>query len=356
MSRPGGMSKPEGKRRVGLGLLAAVLGASPISAGQSVAQSATQSVTDPSAAERLARWRAVKNGNVRVPLPGTPDTDKPLTRLAAVGVNLGAPMMIRIFKAESELEVWVKKRTSYVHFATYPICYWSGTLGPKLREGDRQTPEGFYALTEEHLHHGGRWPRSLNIGYPNVFDLSNGRSGSAILVHGGCDSIGCFAMTDAVNAELYDLVSASLRRSTDHVPVHVFPFRMTHTNLATYRAGRWKDFWDDLKQGYDSFERTRQPPSISVCGGRYRVRDASPFARNATGIELCEQDRDSVPAHLDPQQQQAEITPPARLKRSEPSCATTRASCRKWVALRDRRAASRSIATHNGSGKRSQVR
>jgi murein L,D-transpeptidase YafK len=341
------MSKPGGKRLVGLGLVSALLAASPASA--------EPPASDPSAAERLARWRAVKNGQLRMPLPGTPDTDKPLTRLAAIGVSLGAPMMIRIFKAESELEVWVKKRTAYVHFATYPICYWSGTLGPKLREGDRQAPEGFYAMTDEHLHHGGRWPRSLNIGYPNVFDRGNGRSGSAILVHGGCDSIGCFAMTDAVNAELYDLVSASLRRGTDHVPVHVFPFRMTHANLATYRAGRWKAFWDDLKLAYDSFERTRQPPSISVCGGRYRVRDASPFMRNATGIELCEQDRDRVPAHLDPQEQ-AEIAPPARLKRPEPACTMKRASCRKWVALRDRRAASRSVATHNGSAKRTQMR
>jgi murein L,D-transpeptidase YafK len=332
---------------MGLGLAAAVLAAGPAGAGPPMPDTAT--------AERLARRQAAKSGHLQVPLPGTPDTARPLTRLAAIGVGLGAPLMIRIFKAESELEVWVERGSVYVPFATYPICYWSGTLGPKLREGDKQTPEGFYTLTEKHLHHGGRWRRSLNIGYPNVFDRVNGRSGSVILVHGGCDSVGCFAMTDPVNAELYDLVSASLRAGTQHVPVHVFPFRMTEAKLAAHAAGPWNDFWSDLKQGYDSFERTRRPPSISVCGRRYRVRDASPFVRDAEGIALCEADRDLIPAHLE-RQEQADAGQ-AR-KNEPPPCALARASCRKWVALRDRRATSRTVATRGSSsgGKRSAVR
>ena len=70
------------------------------------------------------------------------------------------PVLIRIFKAESELEIWMQKDRSYVHFATYPICYWSGKLGAKLREGDRQSPEGFYTITPNQLHEGGRWPRA----------------------------------------------------------------------------------------------------------------------------------------------------------------------------------------------------
>lgn len=267
-------------------------------------------------------------------------------------------MLIRIFKAESELEVWVKKRSVYVPFATYPVCYWSGGLGPKLREGDRQTPEGFYALSERELHHGDRWRRSLNVGYPNVFDRANGRSGSNILVHGGCDSIGCFAMTDAVNAELYDLVAASLRVSGDYVPVQVFPFRMTDANLATYPTGPWKDFWADLKQGYDSFERTRLPPNIGVCGRRYHVRDNSPFVRNSLDVELCPEDRGKVPERVD----EAEVKPGARNARTRfakaapsPRCNTALASCRKWVSLRDRRVMSRTIAGQSGS-RRSAVR
>ncbi len=309
---------------------------------------------DTATTERVARWRAAKSGQLNLPLPGTPDTSRPMTRLAAAGLQRGAPMLIRIFKAESELEVWIRKRATYVLFATYPVCYWSGALGPKLREGDRQTPEGFYTLSERELHHGERWRRSLNIGYPNVFDRMNGRSGSNILVHGGCDSVGCFAMTDAVNAELFDLVSTALQSGSASIPLHVFPFRMTDANIASHPAGKWIEFWNDLKSGYDSFERTRLPPNISVCGKRYRVRDNSPFERSSDRIEVCAQDRNLIPAHLEVAQtkgQRAEIqsAPPA------PRCAMERASCRKWVALRDRRAASRTLAGRSGN-KRSAVR
>lgn len=336
------MSRLGGQIALSLGLAVALAAALPCAA------SAGSPASDNAAAERLARWRAAKVGRLTLPLPGTPDTNQPMTRLAAAGLTLGAPMLIRIFKAESELEVWIKKRNSYVRFATYPVCYWSGALGPKLREGDRQTPEGFYTLTERELHHGGRWRRSLNIGYPNAFDRVNGRSGSNILVHGGCDSIGCFAMTDAVNTELFDLVSAALRSGTESVQLHVFPFRMTDANLAAHPAGKWTEFWNDLKLGHDSFERTRLPPNISVCGRRYRVRDNSPFERASERIELCEQDRILIPDHLEVAQtkgQQASLQaePPA------PRCSTQRASCRKWVALRNRRTASRTVAGRSGS-------
>lgn len=300
------------------------------------------------AVERQTRWRAAKAGRLAIPLPDTPDTERPLSRLWSAGLRLGEPMLIRIFKAESELEVWIRKRNTFSLFATYPICYWSGSLGPKLREGDRQAPEGFYVLTENELHHGGRWRRSLNIGYPNIFDRVNGRSGSNILVHGGCDSSGCFAMTDAVNAELFDLVSASLRTAAG-IQLHVFPFRMTEANLAANPPGKWAEFWSDLKQGYDAFERTRLPPHVSVCGKRYRVRVSSPFERGIERIELCEQDRNLVPDHLQQQDndEQAAIQP----KLPAPKCSTQRASCRKWVTLRDRRIANHTVATRNESAR-----
>src|SRR5689334_4707206 len=114
--------------------------------GSFVAQATRAHAEPPSldgSAERLQRRQAAKEGRLLLPLPGTPDTQTPLSRLASVGVSLGARTMIRVFKAESEFEIWVQKDGSYVHFATYPVCYWSGKLGPKLREGDRQTPEGF---------------------------------------------------------------------------------------------------------------------------------------------------------------------------------------------------------------------
>ncbi len=314
---------------------------------------ATPPTFDRAATERLERRTAARQGRLQLPLPGTPDTQTPLSRLSAAGIEFGSRMLIRVFKAESELEVWFEKSGVYALFATYPICYWSGSLGPKLREGDRQSPEGFYTITEQQLHHGDRWRRSLDVGYPNVFDRVNGRNGSLILVHGGCDSIGCFAMTNAVNAELYDFVSATLRNGVQHVPIHVFPFRMTDANLAAHGEAPWKEFWADLKQGYDSFERTRLPPHVSVCGNRYRVQDALRGGRDAAGIELCSQDRDLIPDHL--QQSPAPETSQARAEAAPPPpCTMARASCRRWVALRDRRTGGNVVATH--SRKSSRVR
>lgn len=305
---------------------------------------------DPAAAERLERRSAARQGRLLLPLPGTPDTQTLLTRLTASGITLGSRMIIRVFKAESELEVWFEKDGVFVPFATYPICFWSGTLGPKLREGDRQAPEGFYTITEHQLHHGDRWRRSLDIGYPNVFDRVNGRNGSLILVHGGCDSIGCFAMTNAVNAELYELVSATLRGGATHVHVHVFPFRMTDANITVNATSQWKDFWADLKQGYDSFERTHLPPHVSVCGKRYHIEDAMRGGRDAEGIELCDQDRDLIPDHL----QLPDKSPGTQASETPPPCSTALASCRRWVALRDRRDAASLVATH--AHKTSKVR
>lgn len=357
MPRSGGLSRQLAMAAISGALIApACAPARAADATPSVAQSSV----DRHLAERTERRRAVKEGRLKLPLPGTPDTSQPMTRLAAAGLSLGAPVLIRVFKAESELEVWLEKRHRFVLFATYPICYWSGVLGPKLREGDKQTPEGFYFLTERLLHHGGRWRRSLNLGYPNAFDRTQGRSGSVILIHGGCDSIGCLAMTNEVNAELYDLVAAALTRGAASVPVHVFPFRMTPENIAAYPAGRWSAFWDDLRQGYDSFERTRMPPRISVCQKRYRVDDASPFVRTPDAIEHCPQDRDQIADPFEvhqrieqddaPRREAAVKAPPA------PRCDTSRPSCRRWVALRDRRHTSRMVSDRGAGGRHSKIR
>lgn len=196
-------------------------------------------------------------------------------RLREKGLRFGSPMLIRIFKAESELEVWMQKDGQYQRFATYPICRFSGKLGPKQREGDKQAPEGFYSVSTPHLHRHGRWKRALDVGYPNALDRANGRTGSAILVHGGCTSIGCFAMTNPVMEEIFTLSEAALASGQDTLPIHIFPFRMTEENLAAQNTNQWSEFWRNLKHAYDSFERTRLPPHVSVCGRRYLVRDAS---------------------------------------------------------------------------------
>jgi murein L,D-transpeptidase YafK len=211
-----------------------------------------------------------------LPLPGTPDLAKFDERLKAQGVTLGAPVFLRIFKFESELEIWMEKDGRYQKFATYPICLWSGRLGPKLREGDRQAPEGFYAVTKEELNPNSRWHRSFSLGFPNAFDRALGRTGSFIMVHGGCQSVGCFAMTNNVVDEIWRLVTAALDQGQPAFNVQVFPFRMTEKNLAARKGDQWSPFWADLKKGYDAFERTHLPPMVSVCEGRYVISEAKP--------------------------------------------------------------------------------
>jgi murein L,D-transpeptidase YafK len=202
-------------------------------------------------------------------LPGTPDYDRLDARLADKGVKLGDPVLVRIFKFESELELWMEKDGAYIKFATYPICRFSGRLGPKLREGDNQAPEGFYTVAEDQLNPNSRWHRSFNLGYPNAFDRAHERTGSLIMVHGGCLSIGCFAITNAGVDEVWRLVAAAFDKGQPRFAVQVFPFRLTEANLAARSKDRFADFWASLKKGYDLFESTRIPPVVSVCDGVY---------------------------------------------------------------------------------------
>jgi murein L,D-transpeptidase YafK len=204
-------------------------------------------------------------------------------RLAEKGMATGSPMFIRIFKAEFEFELWMRKGEGFELFATYPICYWSGTLGPKLHEGDKQAPEGFYAVGPNQIHRRGRWPRSLNIGYPNALDRAQARTGSFILVHGGCTSTGCFAMTNPVMQEIYALAEEALEKGQERIPVHVFPFRMTEANLAARaRAhGEWRAFWHSLKAGYDLFEQTHLPPKVGMCNKQYVVSEGDVSGNSA---------------------------------------------------------------------------
>lgn len=223
-------------------------------------------------------------------LPGTPDLANLETRLASHGLSLGAPIFLRIFKREFELELWMLRDGQFHRFATYPICRWSGRLGPKIVQGDRQAPEGFYTVDEKALNPNSRWHRSFNLGYPNAFDRENGRTGSLIMVHGGCGSIGCFAMTNPVIDEIWRLVTAALRGGQARFQVQVYPFRMTEGNL----AGRDRDvvFWRDLKEGFDIFERDLRPPKVTVCNKRYTFEAAGAVADGSTPIvQSCKSQR-----------------------------------------------------------------
>lgn len=234
------------------------------------------------APDRIERQRAAAMGEI--PLPGTPNAAQFDDRLKERGLAVGNAVFLRVFKAESELEVWLQKGERYELFATYPICHWSGTLGPKVNEGDKQSPEGVYTISQRQLHMIGRHPRSLNLGFPNVFDRQFQRTGSYILIHGGCGSVGCFAMTNPVIEEIFKLSQAALKGGQEQIHVHVFPFRLTEQRLRAYALHEWYDFWRNLKDVYDSFEATRRPPRVSVCAGRYWV-DGEP--QNATAQSVA---------------------------------------------------------------------
>lgn len=205
----------------------------------------------------------------KVPLPGTPNLYDVERRLAFHGVKPGDPILIRIFKREFELELWMRRDGRFHRFATYPICKWSGELGPKLKTGDRQAPEGFYTVDQTQLNPNSAWHKSFNLGFPNAFDQSLKRTGSFLMVHGGCGSIGCYAMTNPVIDEIWRLVTTALASGQARFQVQVFPFRMTDANLARHAGSAQSPFWANLKQGYDLFEAGQIPPKVSVCSGKY---------------------------------------------------------------------------------------
>ncbi len=191
--------------------------------------------------------------------------------LAAGGFVLGDRAHVRIFKRERQLQLWLSRAGGpYALFRSYAICDFSGGLGPKLREGDRQAPEGFYRVGLAQLNPKSRHHLAFNLGFPNAFDRQLGRTGSALMVHGGCSSVGCYAIGDASVDEVYAVVEAALRHGQDAVDVHAFPFALSREALAAEADSAWQPFWRNLKQGFDLFEAARMPPRVAACDGQYR--------------------------------------------------------------------------------------
>jgi murein L,D-transpeptidase YafK len=218
-----------------------------------------------------------------------PLSPKMLSLMSQKGMDKGSPILVRIFKEESELEVWKQNRDGrYALLKTYPICRWSGKLGPKRKEGDRQAPEGFYAITPAQMNPQSNYYLAFNTGYPNAYDRAWGRTGSELMVHGDCSSRGCYAMTDEQIQEIYALARESFFGGQKEFQLQAFPFRMTALNMAKHRKNPNFAFWKMLKEGYDHFEATRQQPKIAVCEKRYVFdavdrNNASPLSSNPRG-------------------------------------------------------------------------
>lgn len=195
-----------------------------------------------------------------------PDLER---QLEDQGFKFGQAIFIRIFKESRELEVWMRNADQFAHFKTYPICNYSGALGPKLKEGDRQSPEGFYFVGKDQLNPQSSYHLSFNLGFPNAYDRAHERTGSYLMVHGNCVSVGCYAMTDEGIEEIYLLAQAALDNGQPYFRVQALPFRMNTANMQRHAESAWIDFWRNLKEGHDLFERHRTPPDVQVIGKKY---------------------------------------------------------------------------------------
>jgi murein L,D-transpeptidase YafK len=253
------------------------------------------------------------NAKANQPVP-----PKLLATMVEKDMDLQSPMLVRLFKQEAELEVWKQDRSGrFVLLKTYPICRWSGDLGPKVREGDRQAPEGFYAITPGQMNPQSAYYLSFNTGYPNAYDRALGHTGSQLMVHGDCSSRGCYAMTDEQIAEIYSLGRESFFGGQKSFQFQAYPFRMTPINMAKHRNNPNMPFWKMIKEGYDHFEVTRQEPKVDFCEKKY-VFDASkpPDAKHDPVFEASAK----CPAYVIPD----EVADAVRNKQQEDQAETAR--------------------------------
>lgn len=192
------------------------------------------------------------------------------------GFKMGDPVYLRVFKDEAVIELWMQREANarYELFEIYPICSHSGALGPKQKEGDKQAPEGFYEINVKHLNPNSKYHLAINMGYPNAYDKAHSRTGAALMIHGACASIGCYALTNKNIDEVYALVGAALANGQESISVHAFPFRMTQEALEMRKNNPWIDFWvSELLPAAQIFDITRTPPKMMVCDGTYQIMD-----------------------------------------------------------------------------------
>ncbi|MEM7700068.1 MAG: 2-dehydro-3-deoxyphosphooctonate aldolase, partial [Verrucomicrobiota bacterium] len=197
-------------------------------------------------------------------------------RLSRLGFQLGDEIFLRVFKEESELEVWLKPEGEryFKIFKVFRLTAWAGTVGPKLREGDGQSPEGFYYVSLNRMRPDTQHHLGIDLGFPNDFDSHHNRTGSDLMIHGGAGAAGGFAVSPEHMSEIYTLCEAALKNGQKYFRVHALPFRMTDKRMEqeAQRGSRWFDFWVNLKEGYDFFENVNYPPDVSISGDDYAYR------------------------------------------------------------------------------------
>ena len=251
---------------------------------------------------RLSGWKtAIAVSGLAVALAGCQDVlesvdnkaeyklpKKLVNKMKAHDQRVRAPIMMRIFKQEGMLEIWKARGNGrYALVKEYEICKWSGQLGPKFKEGDRQAPEGYYSIKPHQMNPNSSYYLSFNMGFPNTFDRAHGRTGSNLMVHGACSSAGCYSMTDEQVIEIYAFAREAFRGGQQAFQVQAYPFRMTAENMAAHRDSKHYGYWQMLKVGYDHFELTKKPPKVDVCEGRYVFNQVAEEGKEFYATRAC---------------------------------------------------------------------
>lgn len=209
-----------------------------------------------------------------------------LNKIAKENILVNAPIYMRAFKEEGIVEVWLQAQNGqFKLIKSYPICQWSGKLGPKYQEGDHQTPEGFYTITPGQMHPKSNYHLAFNLGFPNEFDKANGRKGSFLMVHGFCKSVGCYAMTNDGIEEIFGFARDAFQGGQQSFSFDAYPFKMTAKNMSRYAMDENIAFWTELKKGYDVFQITHRPARVETCQKKYVVTTAQD---QRTKTQICQ--------------------------------------------------------------------
>lgn len=88
-----------------------------------------------------------------------------------------------------------------------------------------------------------RFHLSFTLGYSSAYERAKGYTGSALIIHGNCVSVGCYTMTDPRIEQIYTLAAAALKAGQPGYRVHAVPFRMTEEKMEKHSDSRWRDFW-----------------------------------------------------------------------------------------------------------------
>lgn len=186
-------------------------------------------------------------------------------------------IFLRAFKKEKTVEIWAWKNDRFALLTTYSICHIPGKMGPKRRQGDLHTPEGFYSISQ--FNPASQYHLSLKIDYPNRSDRIQGSKnpGGDIFLHGGCGSRGCISLTDGKVEELYLIAMEAQDQGQRAIPIHIFPARLDKREMKRLQKQHRREkelieFWESLQKGYQHFEKNKTLFKIFVnADGVYQI-------------------------------------------------------------------------------------